>query len=63
MKKKQLRGWVVKILEVIIGTYAAFIMVSIEGLGHPLYNLVFTVWTALAVASYVILVKYSKVFD
>lgn len=63
MKRKELKGWVVKLLEVILVGYMMFIMISIEGLGNPVYNAVFGVWTGLAIVSYLLLVRFSKVFD
>lgn len=59
----RLRNWVVKVLGTILGGYVFFVGTTIDSLGNTTYNKILVVWTILAIASFLLLEKYSNVFE
>lgn len=63
-KKRVLKSWLVKILSCILGSWFFFVATTIDNvLENRVYDIVLIVWTALAISSFVLLNKYSNVFD
>ena len=58
-----LKKWVVNLLCWVMGTWFFFIGTTIDSLGNPTYDKILIVWTALALVSFYLLKKYSKVFE
>ena len=64
MKKRMLKKWVVKVLGFILGSWIVFVATTIDNvLENRTYDIILIVWTALAIGSFIILYKYSNVFD
>lgn len=59
----KLKNWVVKVLGTIVATYVMFVATTIESLGNKTYNIIFIVYTLLAIVSMILLDKYSDVLD
>ncbi len=63
MKKKiVLKNWLVKLLSGIVLGWICFCATTIDSLGNTTYNKILIGWTILAVISFYLLNKYSKVF-
>lgn len=62
-KKRILKGWLVKLLSWVLGGYIFFIATTIDSLGNKTYNTILIIWTILALISFYLLSKYSKVFE
>lgn len=62
-KKRRLKGWLVKLLSWVLGGYIFFIAITIDSLGNKTYNTILIIWTILALISFYLLSKYSKVFE
>ncbi len=62
-KKRRLKGWLVKLLSWVLGGYIFFIATTIDSLGNKTYNTILIIWTILALISFYLLSKYSKVFE
>ena len=62
-KKRILKGWLVKLLSWVLGGYIFFIATTIDSLGNKTYNTILIIWTILALISFYLLNKYSKVFE
>ena len=58
-----LKNWVVKILGGILGGYIFFVGTTIDSLGNKTYDIILVVWTILALLSFYLLNKYSRVFE
>jgi len=64
MKKRMLKNWVVKVLGFILGSWFFFVATTIDNvLENRTYDIILIVWTALAIGSFILLDKYSNVFD
>lgn len=63
MKKTVLKNWVVKVLGSILSGYIFFIGTTIDSLGNSFYNKILVIWTLLAIGSFVLLNKYSNIFE
>jgi hypothetical protein len=62
-KKRVLKSWLVKVLSWTLGSWMVFIATTIDSIGNKAYDIILIVWTALAIGSFVLLVKYSNAFD
>ena len=63
-KKRVLKSWLVKVLSCILGSWFFFVVTTIDNvLENRMYDIVLIVWTALTISSFVLLNKYSNVFD
>jgi hypothetical protein len=62
-KKRVLKGWLVKVLSCILGSWMVFVATTIDSIGNKTYDIILIVWTALAIGSFVLLSKYSNTFD
>lgn len=62
MKRRVFKKWVVELLSVIIVGWLMLCMVTIDNLGNRNYNIIFIIWTGFAVASTLLLKKYSNLF-
>ena len=62
-KKRVLKSWLVKVLGWVLGSWMVFIATTIDSIGNKTYDIILIVWTALAIGSFVLLDKYSNVFD
>ena len=49
-------GWV-------LGSWIVFVATTIDSIGNKTYDIILIVWTALVIGSFVLLDKYSNVFD
>ena len=58
-----LKNWVIKVLGWVLGSWFFFIGTTIDSLGNKTYDIILIVWSALAIISFVLLKKYSKVFE
>lgn len=58
-----LKNWVVKVLGGILGGYIFFVGTTVDSLGNKTYDIILVVWTILALLSFYLLNKYSKVFE
>lgn len=58
-----LKNWVVKVLGGILGGYIFFVGTTIDSLGNKIYDIILVVWTILALLSFYLLKKYSRVFE
>ena len=58
-----LKNWVVKVLGGILGGYIFFVGTTIDSLGNKTYDIILVVWTILALLSFYLLKKYSRVFE
>ena len=58
-----LKNWVVKVLGGILGGYIFFVGTTIDSLGNKTYDIILVVWTILALLSFYLLNKYSRVFE
>lgn len=63
MKKRMLRNWLVKVLSFVLCSWVIFVATTAESLGNKTYDSILIVWTALAIGSFILLDKYSNVFD
>jgi len=64
MKKKRiLKSWLVKVLGWVLGSWIVFVATTIDSIRNKTYDIILIVWTALAISSFVLLNKYSNVFD
>ena len=62
-KKRVLKSWLVKVLGWVLGSWIVFVATTIDSIGNKTYDIILIVWTALAIGSFVLLDKYSNVFD
>lgn len=62
-KKRVLKSWLVKVLGWVLGSWIVFVATTIDSIGNKTYDIILIVWTALVIGSFVLLDKYSNVFD
>ena len=62
-KKRVLKSWLVKVLGWILGSWIVFITTTIDSIGNKTYDVILIVWTVFAIGSFVLLDKYSNVFN
>lgn len=60
----RLKGWVVKVLSFILGSWFCFVALTIENvLENRTYDIILLVWTIAAIGSFALLNKYSDLFN
>ena len=63
-KERVLKSWLVKVLGWVLGSWIVFVATTIDNvLENRVYDIVLIVWTVLTISSFVLLNKYSNVFD
>lgn len=63
-KERVLKSWLVKVLDWVLGSWIVFVATTIDNvLENRVYDIVLIVWTVLTISSFVLLNKYSNVFD